>query len=236
MPPHPSIPSFALAAAASPTGDLAVWLTVLGWLGNTFYFSRFLVQWWRSERAGKSVAPPVFWWLSWFGAACLGGYAFLKGDGPMLVGYSLTFVIYGRNLSIQHLGSRAGRLGPIPALALAAAGATAVIYFGAIPPKDSATPQAWLGLAFCGQAIFTSRFIIQWFAAERTGKVDFPVSFWWMSLVGNAALLSYSIRIGDPVFIAAFAMGPLVQIRNLMLIYRKASPTGTEEAGGGNEA
>ncbi len=219
MLPPPSNPTAAFALAGDPVSYLASWLAVLGWSGNAFYFSRFLVQWWLSEKAGRSLAPPIFWWLSWLGAACLGCYAFLKGDGPMLVGYSLTFVIYGRNLSIQHMGPRAGRLGPIPALALAAAGAAAVIYFGAIPSKDNAAPRLWLAIAFCGQIIFTSRFIVQWFATERTGKVDFPVSFWWMSLVGNIALLAYSIRIADPVFIAAFAMGPLVQIRNLMLIY-----------------
>ncbi|HPF15211.1 MAG TPA: lipid-A-disaccharide synthase N-terminal domain-containing protein, partial [Planctomycetota bacterium] len=36
----------------------------LGWLGNVGFFSRFFVQWLASERAGRSVAPQAFWWLS----------------------------------------------------------------------------------------------------------------------------------------------------------------------------
>ncbi|MGK0482951.1 MAG: lipid-A-disaccharide synthase-like uncharacterized protein, partial [Planctomycetota bacterium] len=82
------------------------WLEALGWAGNAFYFSRFFVQWWQSEKAGHSVAPPVFWWLSLLGAASLGTYAYLQADSPLFVGYAITFVIYVRNVSIAYLGER----------------------------------------------------------------------------------------------------------------------------------
>ena len=55
-------------------------IEAIGWLGNAFYFTRFLVQWLLSERAGESVAPRAFWWLSAAGAVTLGGYAaFYRG-------------------------------------------------------------------------------------------------------------------------------------------------------------
>ena len=193
------------------------WLIALGWTGNGFYFSRFLVQWLKSERAGKSVAPPIFWWLSLAGAASLGAYSFLEGDKPLFVGYALTFVIYLRNITIATFGERAGRIGPLPALCIALLASVLLIVFGAVPRPDSPMSTTWLTIAFLGQAVFSARFVIQWYATERSGSAHFPRSFWWFSLVGNLALLAYAIKRGDPVFIAGFALGPLVQIRNLML-------------------
>lgn len=190
---------------------------VLGWIGNAFYFSRFLVQWLQSERAQKTVAPRSFWWLSLFGAITLGTYAFLKPDQPLFVGYALTFSIYLRNLSIAYMGPRAGRLGTGPAVAVAALLAGVAIYTGAMPRKTEPLPEAWTAVGFVGQAVFSSRFVVQWFFTERRGESHFPRAFWWLSLVGNTLLLAYACRLGDPVFIAGFALGPLVQVRNLML-------------------
>lgn len=191
--------------------------TALGWSGNACYFSRFVVQWWHSERARRSVAPKIFWWLSLAGAATLGTYALLQGDNPLFVGYVVTFFIYLRNITIAHLGPRAGRLGPGPAMAIAVLVAASVIVFGAVPRAEDPLPTTWLVIGFAGQAVFSSRFIVQWFHSERSGDAHFPPVFWWMSLVGNVALLAYAIRGGDPVFIAGFALGPFVQVRNLML-------------------
>ncbi len=192
----------------------------LGWSGNAFYFSRFVVQWWQSERAQRSVAPKVFWWLSLAGAATLGTYALIQGDTPLFVGYVVTFFIYLRNITIAHLGPRAGRLGPGPAMAVALTVAATVVYFGAVPGAEEPLPPLWLAIGFAGQVVFSSRFIVQWFHSERAGDAHFPPVFWWMSLVGNVALLAYAVRRGDPVFIAGFALGPFVQVRNLMLVGR----------------
>ena len=38
----------------------AMWLTV-GLLGQLMFTARFLVQWWASEKAGRSVVPVAFW-------------------------------------------------------------------------------------------------------------------------------------------------------------------------------
>ena len=192
----------------------------LGWSGNAFYFLRFVVQWWQSERARRSVAPKMFWWLSLAGAATLGSYALIQRDMPLAVGYVVTFCIYLRNITIAHLGSRAGRLAPGPALAVALTVAAAVVYFGAVPGAEEPLPPVWLAIGFAGQVVFSSRFIVQWFHSERSGEAHFPPAFWWMGLVGNVALLAYAVRGGDPVFIASFALGPFVQARNLMLVRR----------------
>lgn len=192
-------------------------LTAMGWAGNGCYFSRFALQWWKSERAKASVAPRSFWWLSLGGALLLGSYAFFKPDRPLFVGYVLTAVLYVRNLSIAYLGPRAGRLGPTPALAIALALVTALIWKGAIGQKDEPLPPGWVAAGFLGQAVFSSRFVVQWFVSERRGRAHFPPAFWWLSLFGNSLLLAYAIRLGDPIFIAGFSLGPVVQVRNLML-------------------
>ena len=192
-------------------------LEALGWAGNGFYFSRFFVQWWMSERAGKSVAPPVFWWLSVAGAAALGTYAYLQADSPLFVGYAITFVIYVRNVMIEHLGDRAGKIGTLPALGLGLVAALLMLRYGATPAGADTASKPWLVAAFVGQVFFSLRFVIQWYATERAGAAYFPRSFWWCSLIGNVLLLAYAIKRGDPIFIAGFAAGPFVQIRNLML-------------------
>ncbi|QDV09594.1 lipid-A-disaccharide synthase [Planctomycetes bacterium Poly30] len=193
------------------------WLEALGWTGNGFYFSRFFVQWWQSERAGKSVAPPIFWWLSVAGAATLGTYAYLAADSPLFVGYAITFVIYVRNVSIAYLGERAGRIGAVPALLLGLGASLLLLRFGTTPAGAESASRPWLIAAFLGQAFFSMRFVIQWYATEKLGHAYFPRSFWWFSLIGNVLLLAYAIQRGDPVFIAGFSAGPFVQIRNLML-------------------
>lgn len=191
-------------------------VALLGWAGNALYFGRFLIQWLASERAKVTVAPTSFWWLSLGGALLLGVYSLARGNQPFVFGYALTFVLYVRNLSIALMGERAGTLGLMPSLAIGAVFSFLIVGF-AMPEVDDSLPTHWVVLAFVGQAIFSSRFVVQWFASERQGRAHFPPVFWWLSLVGNGLILAYAIRLGDPVFIAGFAIGPLVQIRNLML-------------------
>ncbi len=200
------------------------WLETLGWAGNGCYFSRFVFQWWKAERAKASVAPRTFWWLSVGGAIALGSYSFLRGDTPLFVGYALTLSIYVRNLTIAYLGERAGRLGTVPAIILAAFASVSLVAVGALPSDRAQLATAWLVLGFVSQAVFSSRFIVQWYASERTGHAHFPRSFWWLSLVGNIGLMAYAIRLGDPVYIAGFALGPIVQARNLMLPVSSTEP------------
>src|SRR5208282_5025009 len=76
----------------------------------------------------------------------------------------------------------------------------------------------WLLAGFLGQALFTARFVVQWWVSERKRDSVVPVAFWWLSLLGGGALLSYAISRHDPVIMVGQAMGLLVYIRNLMLV------------------
>jgi lipid-A-disaccharide synthase-like uncharacterized protein len=83
------------------------------------------------------------------------------------------------------------------------------------------TRAEWLLLVFglSGQFVFFMRFGVQWFASERRGRSHIPIAFWYLSLVGGAMTLVYAWLRSDPVFILAQALGLLIYIRNLMLIY-----------------
>lgn len=73
-------------------------------------------------------------------------------------------------------------------------------------------------IGFLGQALFGSRFLVQWIASERARTSVMPTVFWWLSLCGGVTLLAYAIWRQDPVFILGQGMGLLIYARNLMLI------------------
>ena len=81
----------------------------------------------------------------------------------------------------------------------------------------------WIAIGFLGQALFTSRFLVQWIASERRGESVIPPVFWWLSILGGLTLLSYALWRQDPVFILGQATGLVVYARNLILIARKRS-------------
>jgi lipid-A-disaccharide synthase-like uncharacterized protein len=82
------------------------------------------------------------------------------------------------------------------------------------------SPAAWYVLGFAGQTMFSSRFLVQWIASERSKRVVIPEAFWYLSLVGGVALLIYAIHRRDPVFAIGQGAGLLVYLRNLVLHQR----------------
>src|SRR3954471_15437505 len=79
----------------------------------------------------------------------------------------------------------------------------------------------WNILGMIGQALFASRFIIQWFASEMEKRSIIPVAFWYCSLGGGVLLLAYAIYRDEPVFIAGQGLGLFVYLRNLWLIFHE---------------
>jgi lipid-A-disaccharide synthase-like uncharacterized protein len=90
--------------------------------------------------------------------------------------------------------------------------------------------QVWEIVGYGGQALFASRFIIQWFKTEREGRSVIPIAFWYFSLAGGVILLAYAIYKQEPVFIIGQASGLIVYARNLYLIFRERSLLRSVEA------
>ena len=80
---------------------------VLGFMGQAFFFSRFLVQWIAAERRGESFVPPVFWYLSIGGGLLLLIYSIHLGDPVFIAGQSVGALIYTRNLVLIHRKKKA---------------------------------------------------------------------------------------------------------------------------------
>lgn len=78
----------------------------LGFFAQALFSARFLVQWIASEKAGKSVIPELFWYFSIGGAVLLLAYAIYRKDPVFILGQSMGFFIYGRNLYLIYREKR----------------------------------------------------------------------------------------------------------------------------------
>ena len=85
-----------------------IWL-IIGFIGQTIFASRFLIQWVVSERASKSIIPNIFWWISIAGSLILLSYAIHKQDPVFIVGQSCGFLIYSRNLYLIRQDKKASK-------------------------------------------------------------------------------------------------------------------------------
>jgi lipid-A-disaccharide synthase-like uncharacterized protein len=78
------------------------WGDWIGWLGNAFFTSRFLVQWYATEKRKQVIVPAMFWWLSLAGSLMLLCYAiFLDKHWVFIFAYAFTWIPYSRNLIIH---------------------------------------------------------------------------------------------------------------------------------------
>ena len=79
----------------------------------------------------------------------------------------------------------------------------------------------WVTVGFLGQAMFSGRFIVQWFASEKAKESIVPIAFWYFSILGGVTLLTYAIWRRDPVIICGQAGGLIIYARNLWFIHGK---------------
>jgi len=87
--------------------DWGVWKAV-GWFGNAAFFSRFIAQWYATEKQKQVVVPQAFWWLSLLGSVTLLCYSLHKLDSVFIFAYAFTPIPYIRNLVI-HRRNQAAR-------------------------------------------------------------------------------------------------------------------------------
>ncbi len=75
----------------------------------------------------------------------------------------------------------------------------------------------WVLFGLLAQGVYFLRFIMQLWASEKTKQVVVPLSFWYLSILGTAMILVYSIHIHDFVFIVASILSFAIYIRNIAI-------------------
>ena len=90
-----------------------------------------------------------------------------------------------------------------------------------LPDSIATQPeQIMIIVGFGGQALFASRFIIQWLKSENERKSVIPIAFWYFSIGGGAVLLLYAIWRQDPVIMCGQGLGLFIYARNLYFVLR----------------
>lgn len=198
------------------------WVYGIGFLAQGLFSARLLLQWIASERAKKVLTPSLFWKISLMAAFLLFVYGNLRNDFAIMLGQSITYFVYIRNLQLQGEWKKMPRVLQIflwifPLL-------IGVYFFNnnhydlsRLFSRDEIA--LWLLiLGMLSQLLFNFRFIYQWIYSERKHESSLPLGFWTLSLAGSLLILIYAIFRKDPVlFIGQFA-GSIIYSRSILLI------------------
>ncbi|MCC6909675.1 MAG: lipid-A-disaccharide synthase N-terminal domain-containing protein [Phycisphaerales bacterium] len=90
----------------------AIALFLFGLFGQAMFMGRFALQWIVSERAGRSIVPLGFWWLSLSGSTILLSYFLLQREPIGILGQLLGLPIYLRNIYMLARDRKTGSRSP----------------------------------------------------------------------------------------------------------------------------
>lgn len=83
------------------------WLA-FGIVAQLLFTARFLVQWFASEKEGRSVMPLSFWYFSMAGGLMTLIYGIVRREPIIIMGQALATIIYVRNLMLIFRGRGRG--------------------------------------------------------------------------------------------------------------------------------
>jgi lipid-A-disaccharide synthase-like uncharacterized protein len=93
-------------------------------------------------------------------------------------------------------------------------------FLGHVLPWLYADTRWWTMVGLVGNAIFGSRFVIQWLHSERQKRVVVPPVFWYLSFWGSVISLVYAFHVDKLPVILSFLFLPFLYARNLSLLRR----------------
>ncbi|HBO30687.1 MAG TPA: lauroyl acyltransferase, partial [Leeuwenhoekiella sp.] len=201
--------------------DSPFWIYSVGFLAQLMFSGRLVIQWFLSEKQKRVLTPSTFWWLSLGASFLLFVYGYLREDFAIMLGQSLTYFLYIRNLQLQGQWVKTPKilrwfLLIFPVL-LVIYGYNNGDYDVEKLFKNEDIPLWLLILGSIAQVIFTLRFIYQWIYSERKKKSSLPLGFWLLSLIGGLLILTYAILRKDPVLFVGHLMGVFIYFRNMRL-------------------
>ena len=193
----------------------------IGFLAQLLFSGRLLVQWILSEKNKRVITPSLFWKLSLFASFLLFVYGYLRDDFAIMLGQSLTYFIYIRNLQLQGEWQKSPKWFQLFLLVFPV---FIVIYaynngeYDIDQLFDTNTIPVWLLiLGIVSQVLFTLRFVYQWIYSEQTKTSQLPVGLWRMSVIGAALILTYAIFRKDPVLFVGHVAGLIIYVRNIFI-------------------
>ncbi len=201
------------------------WLTYsIGFLAQILFSSRLIIQWVTSEKQKRVITPTLFWTLSLLASVLLFMYGYLRFDFAIMLGQSLTYYIYIRNLQLQGQWKKFPKavqwfLIIFPVLIV-------IYYFNNnridldLLFQNEAIPYWLLVLGIISQVIFTLRFVYQWLYSEKRKTSSLPFGFWLLSLIGSILILIYAFIRMDYVLILGHGLGSIIYSRNIYLIHK----------------
>ena len=196
----------------------------IGFLAQILFSSRLIIQWFYSEKKNKIITPSVFWILSLLGSFLLFIYGYLRSDFAIMLGQSLTYFIYIRNLQLQGEWDKLNFF--IRFLFITFPAYIVIYYYNnnvididiLIKETDIAS---WLfTLGIISQLIFTFRFVYQWIYSENKKESSLPLGFWLLSISGSILILIYAIFRYDPVLFIGHMIGSLLYARNIYIYFK----------------
>lgn len=214
---------------------LEIWRQILyplGFIAQLAFGLRFLVQWIESEKAGKSIVKPSFWRLSFLGNLFLAIHTLIQAQFFVCLIQSCNALISWRNLNLQKSRNKQWQFRTILFFLFFNIVLTTVCFvlingefdWFRVPVapwqavEQNQLPFFWHLLGMLGYFLFSSRFWVQWWIAEKLHASVLTSSFWWISLIGALLSIFYFARIGDLVNLIGPAIGLIPYIRNIMLM------------------
>ncbi len=193
----------------------------LGFFAQSLFGARIIVQWYKSEREGHVVSPTLFWIFSLCGSFLFLIYGVLRKDPIILLGQTLSFYIYIRNLQLKRFWLKIPLvwrifISPLPFILYLVMIFTTPDSFQSVLGKLNYTDPVLL-IGGIGQLLLNLRYLYQWYYSEQANESLLPLGFWLISAVASIMVVYYGFNRLDPVLLIAQSMGFVAYLRNIYL-------------------
>jgi len=196
----------------------------VGFVSQILFATRLIVQWVKSEKAGRVLSPTLFWQLSLMASFLMMVYGVLREDFVIILGQGLSYFVYFRNLQLK----KALTLIPIYVKVILLLFPLLAVLFLSLSNTHSllqilGNPDISIQLLIwgsLGQVIFSFRFVYQWYYSERAKESVMPLGFWTISAIGSLIIISYAWFRLDPILFMGQIFGITIYSRNIFIHHK----------------
>lgn len=199
-------------------------LLALGFLGQAMFGARTIAQWIIAEREGRIVSPVIFWVFSVIGSSLFLLYGVLRHDPVIMIGQSIAFYIYIRNLQLKRVWKDI----PVAIRFLLLLIPPSLLLYSRSFENSGFNfnyTDVFMLIGMVGQLLLNFRYFYQWYFSEKANESLLPLGFWMISAVASVMVVVYSVYRDDIVLLIAQSAGLIAYARNIYLHYKpKAAP------------